>query len=110
MESSLRQWLLEESLPQLPSRRGLGSVHLFEAALTPAMTAEQRIRGADAGVDWALFATGYGEEDLASLLGWPELRAHGATGIVDAMYQLDYSLAKPELGAPVPRPQGKVNR
>ena len=45
MESSLRQWLLEESLPQLASSRGIDSAHLFEAALTPAMTAEQRIRG-----------------------------------------------------------------
>jgi hypothetical protein len=108
-EASLRQWLLEESLPQLPARRGIGSIHLFEAALAPAMTAEQRIRGADAGVDSALFATGYSEDALTSLLGWPELRALGATGTVEAMYQLDYSLAKPELEAPVPHTRRKVN-
>ena len=51
-ESSLRQWLLLDALPQLPSRRGIGGVHLFEGALTPKMTTEQRIRGADAGLDW----------------------------------------------------------
>ena len=37
-ESSLRAWLLNDTLPQLPSRRGLGSAHLFEGALTPDMT------------------------------------------------------------------------
>ena len=29
-ESSLRQWVLQDILPQLPSRHGIGSAHLFE--------------------------------------------------------------------------------
>src|SRR5688500_12958219 len=41
-----RAWLTGQLLPSLPSRPGLGSVHLLKGALDPAMTAEQRIRGA----------------------------------------------------------------
>ena len=68
MESSLRKWLLQDILPQLPSRPGIGSAHLFEGALTPPMTNEQRIRGADAGVDWAVLVTGYNQDALAKLM------------------------------------------
>ena len=102
-ESSLRKWLLQDTLPQLPSRPGIGSVHLFEGALTPKMTNEQRIRGADAGVDWALFLTGYSQDSLASLmqaeLGNAQLERHGAMGVLDAMYRMDYSLTDREVDA-----------
>jgi len=102
-ESSLRAWLLQEALPRLPSTPGVGSVHLFEGALTPAMTNEQRIRGADAGVDWALLATGYSQEALASLaladLGATQLQKHGATDVVDALYTMDYWLNSREVNA-----------
>lgn len=100
-ESSLRAWLLREALARLASAPGIGSVHLFEGALTPAMTNEQRIRGADAGVDWALLATGYSRDPLASLahadLGATPLQEHGATDVIDALYQMDYSLTDREV-------------
>lgn len=35
------------------------SARLFEAALQPGLTVEQRIRGRDAGVDWVVLVTGY---------------------------------------------------
>jgi hypothetical protein len=102
-EDSMRQWLLHDKLPQLPSKVGLGSVHLFEGAVTPQMTNEQRIRGADAGVDWALLVTGYREESVANLmqadLGSAQLEQHGATGIVGTTYRLDYTLTKREIDA-----------
>jgi len=102
-ESSLRRWLLQEILPQLPARPGIGSVHLFEGALTPKMTNEQRIRGADADVDWALLLTAYSQDDLARLmhapLGNAQLEEHGARGVLDAMYRMEYSLVDRELGA-----------
>ena len=103
-ESSLRKWLLQDALPQLPSRPGIGSIHLFEGALTPQMTNEQSIRGGtDAGVDWALFATGYSQDALASLtradLCDAQLANHGATGVLDAIYRLDYALTDREVGA-----------
>ena len=100
---SLRKWLLQDILPQLPSRPGIGSVHLFEGALTPPMTNEQRIRGADAGVDWALLVTGYIHDALASLmrvdLGNAQLEMHGATGILAAMYRMEYSIIQREIDA-----------
>ena len=86
--SSLRRWLLDDILPQLPSRPGIGSVHLFEGALTPPMTIEQRIRGADAGVDWAVLVTGYHQDALTGLmrvdLGTARFEEHGATGVLGA--------------------------
>jgi hypothetical protein len=98
---SLRKWLLEDTLPQLPSRPGIGSVHLFEGALTPQMTNEQRIRGADAGVDWALLVTGYSQDALASLmradLGNAQLERHGAIGVLGAMYRIEYSIIQREI-------------
>jgi hypothetical protein len=96
MEPSLRAWLINDALPQLPSRRGLGSAHLFEGALTPRMTEEQRIRGADAGVDWALFVTGYDEDALAALmhgdLSRAQIEEHGGTAASHAMYRMHYML------------------
>ncbi len=100
-DSSLREWLLQEALAQLPSRPGIGSVHLFEGALTPKMTNEQRIRGADAGVGWAVFLTGYSQDALASLmqgdLGNAQLERHGAAEMFDALYRLEYSLTAREV-------------
>jgi hypothetical protein len=101
--SSLRMWLLQDALPRLPSRPGIGSVHLFEGALTPQMTNEQRIRGADAGVDWALLVTGYSQDSLTSLiqadLGNAQLEKHGATGVLGAMYRMEYSIIQREVDA-----------
>ena len=101
--SSLRKWLLEDILPKLSSRPGIGSVHLFEGALTPQMTNEQRIRGADARVDWALLVTGYSQDALASLmqadLGTAQLEMHGATGVLGAMYRMEYSIIQREVDA-----------
>ncbi len=99
-EPSLRKWLCDEALPALPARPGLGSVYLLEGALTPAMTNEQRIRGADTGVDWALVVTGYSEEVLARLSEadfLEELARRGAARVLSAAYRLDYSLSASEI-------------
>jgi hypothetical protein len=105
--SSLRDWLLQDILRGLPSRPGIGSAHLFEGALKPQMTNEQRIRGVDAGVDWAVLVTGYGQDALASLaraeLGDVQLEAHGATGVLSASYAMEYSMIDREVSA---RPAG----
>ncbi len=102
-EAQMRLWLVGEALAQLASRAGIGSVHLLEGALTPQMTNEQRIRGADAGVDWAIFVTGYSQESLARLsdadLAALRLAEHGAAGVQEAMYRMDYSLSHDEIDA-----------
>lgn len=99
-DASLRAWLLD-ALARLPSRRGLGSAHLFEGALTPDMTKEQRIRGADAGFDWALFVTGYSDVALTGLvqadLSRIRLEEHGGTGVSIGMYRVQYVLTDREV-------------
>ena len=99
--TSLRAWLLDELLPSLPSRPGLGSAHLLEGAATPAMTREQSLRGADAPVDWAVLVVGYSEAALAELaqqaLGVASLEEHGAASTVSGLYRLDYSMTARDL-------------
>lgn len=96
----LRAWLLEESLPPLPSRPGIGSAHLLEGTRTPPMTSEQRIRGADSGVDWAILVTGY-REDALDGLGAAHLM-QGTAGVLEATYRMDYALSREEVAAPPP--------
>jgi len=101
VQAAPHRWLLEQVLPTWPARPGLGSVHLLEGAAAPAMTNEQRLRGAaDAGVDSALIVTGYDEGAVAAAvqdLGAAELARHGATDVTSAAYRLDYTLAAVEL-------------
>jgi hypothetical protein len=103
VQSSLREWLRDELLPGMAGRPGLGSCHLLEGAVTPGMTNEQRIRGADAAVDWALVVTGYSEQALAELAqpGFMEaqLARRGAVGARAVSYQLAYSLDARELAS-----------
>jgi hypothetical protein len=103
-EAALREWLLGEALPALPSQVGLASAHLFEGGLAAPTTNEQRIRGKDAAVDGALLVTGYSSEAVAALsrggLAERKLEHHGATGVAGGVYRMAYSLAKQELSSP----------
>jgi hypothetical protein len=67
------------------------------------MTSEQRIRGADLGVDWAVLSTGYAQRSVADLaraeLSEAALAQHGATEIVSAVYQAAYALTDREVDA-----------
>ncbi len=101
--AALRQWLLEQVLPEVSTMPGMGSAHLLQAARQATMTNEQRIRGADRPVDSALILTGYDAAAVAgcatSLCEAEGLQAHGATGIGCFMYRWNYSLACSEVGA-----------
>ena len=79
---------LETFLSGLPSQPGLGSAHLLKGALDAAMTAEQRIRGRDAPVDWAVLATGYEPEAVAAL----QADVARMTGGSSALYQVAYTM------------------
>ena len=98
---ALHAWLATDVLPALPARPGLGSVHLFEAAATPAMTNEQRIRGADAAYAHALLVTGYDGSALDALdareIGAARLAARGAENVTVAHYSTDYTLTAQEM-------------
>jgi len=101
--TTMRRWLHEDVLPRLPSRRGIGSAHLLEATTAPAMTNEQRIRGADAPVDWALLLTAYAEPALGALahdeLGAAQLQSRGAEDVVEARYRIHHALTREEVGS-----------
>ena len=100
-QSSLGDWLGKDIHPRVPEGRGIGSAHLLVGAVSAQMTNEQRIRGADAGVDWALLTTGYDQHALEALakgdLCNARFEEHGATGTASALYRTDYSLSAREI-------------
>ena len=67
------------------------------------MTNEQRIRGADATVDWALALTGYSHKVLTEPTQHDTLKEHvtrpGATGTLSMLDQMEYSLNAREIDA-----------
>lgn len=100
---ALNRWLMEEALPAIPHMSGLGSAHLLQGAQAAAMTNEQRIRGADRGVDSALVITGYDSNAVAAyaneLCDVGGLPSRGAIELDCATYRLSYSLASAEIDA-----------
>ncbi|MGH9859029.1 MAG: hypothetical protein ACRD5F_03275, partial [Candidatus Acidiferrales bacterium] len=98
--SAFRDWLVKDVMPGLSLRPGLGGCYLFESAAAPPMTREQRIRGADTGVDWVLMVTGYDEEAVATLeradLKKSRLEAQGAATAGFGLYRTDYTLYEVE--------------
>jgi hypothetical protein len=99
----IRQWLLDDVLPALAATPGLGSAHLLHGAQQAAMTDEQRIRGADRGIDSAIVVTGYDGEAVAAngraLLERGGLADKGAAEIGVAVYRCAYSLSASEVAA-----------
>jgi len=99
----LSAWLRRDILEALPMRPGLGSVHLLQAELAAPMTNEQRLRGADGGVDRALLVTGYRQDAVAALaaaeLDGRRLEAEGAAGATVALYRTDYTLVAADVGS-----------
>jgi len=87
--AALRERMTKEVMSGLASRPGLGACTLFESAAAAPMTKEQSIRGKDAGIDWALVATGYEGEAVAGLersgLGLPDDAVFG-------LYRMHYAL------------------
>lgn len=98
--AALRTWLVGEALPRLPALAGLAGAHLFEAGLQAPITNEQRIRGRDAAVDWALLITGYDSGRIAALaaeeLHPDQLERHGAGTVAAGLYRMEYSLSELE--------------
>jgi hypothetical protein len=101
--AGLQRWLLQEALPAVPQMPGLGSAHLLQGAQAASMTNEQRIRGADRGVDSAIVVTGYDADALtACAMRWcgaDGLPARGARDLASATYRLSYSVASAEIDA-----------
>ncbi len=92
-DEALRRWLVAEAMPDIVERRGIASGLALTSAREPEMTAEQRLRGRDEGVDQVLLVTGYSRKTLAALqargLDTATLESHGAApGSHCAIYQL----------------------
>ena len=101
--AGLQQWLVEEVIERLPTLPGLGSAHLLQGAVAAPMTSEQKLRGADQGMDWALIVSAYRrdalEQALASSLGTTALQSRGASHLSSAMYRFDYSTVSGDVAA-----------
>ncbi len=99
-----RHWLLQDVLPEVPRTAGLGSAQFLVGAQAAAMTNEQRIRGADRGVDSAVIVTGYDCDAVAAfaktLCSNDQLPGHGAMDVESSTYAASYALASSEVDAP----------
>lgn len=97
----LERWLLGQVLPAALNLPGIGSAHLLRGAHAAALTSEQRIRGADRGVDHALIVTGYDDAAVqrfaAGLIEADRLAARGAAEINCSAYRWSYSLSSAEV-------------
>jgi len=111
--AALVRWLLEEALPAVPQMPGLGSACLLQGAQMAAMTNEQRIRGADRGIDSAIIVTGYDSHAVAAyadaLCAASGLPARGAGELSCASYVSGYSLASAEIGVSAANPASPMD-
>lgn len=64
-----RRRLSADALPWLSKQPSVIAVHLLEATAAAATTVEQRIRGKDAEIGFALIATGYDHAAMTRLVG-----------------------------------------
>jgi hypothetical protein len=100
-EAELKDWLAQDIIPALASRRGMASVQLQQPAPPPPMTKEQAIRGADTPMRWLLLATAYDaaamERAVSEQLPPALLQQHGAADVEPGRYALHYSASKQEV-------------
>jgi hypothetical protein len=91
-------------LPALAAQPGLAGSALFRSGVQAAVTAEQRIRGRDTGIDGALLATGYARSRVETLatgaLANAELKRRGATDVASTLYQLAHCVTSGDIVAP----------
>jgi len=100
-EASLNQWLVREALPGLSAEPGLAAASLFRSALTPDITAEQRIRSQDAGLDHVVIVSGYDPQRTlhaaANALSSARFDEHGACDHTAEQFTLAHSLTAEDL-------------
>ncbi len=91
-QESVRQSLAAHVVPKILDRRGVSSAFLLSSGRMPEMTAEQRIRGCDAQVDWVLMVSGHSAETIAEVasrdLSAANLQTEGAHVEVTRIYRL----------------------
>ena len=81
----------------------VGSAHLLQGAQTAAMTREQRLRGADGGIDSAIVVSGDDGDAVVAqaheLLVAGGLADHGARDVTLAAYRCTCSLSATAVAA-----------
>lgn len=101
--ATLRDWLAAEVMPALPAQTGLASTLLMRAGAQADLTVEQRIRGLDGAIDWALLVTGFVRQHVEALaadaLSASALERRGASGVASGIYQLVHCVSDRDLGA-----------
>jgi len=99
--AALCDWLAREMVAALPAQAAVVSAGLFRSGLQAATTVEQRIRGQDAAVDWALLVTGFARGPIDDLAGGAlspsALERRGATAVESATYQIVHCLMASDL-------------
>ncbi len=104
-EEALRAWLTGRVLPQLAESPGFAGAYLLRAAATPAMTAEQEIRGRDHGLDWVLLAMSHRVEAMAKLDPGRFVEPGAAEPPITQAYGLQYAISREDLAtSPAPLP------
>ena len=108
-EAKLRDWLAQEVLPAMASRRGMAGVHLLQPAPPPPMTKEQSLRGPDTPMSWLVLATAYDANALSRAvtehLEPQALEQQGAApGVVVSAYALHYTVTAQEVSRSAPHP------
>jgi len=103
LEVELQSWLHHDLIPRLARRHGFVSAFMFRSDHAPEMTAEQQIRGRDAGVELVLLVTGYSPELMKELatsdLCAESFQAYGASpGTTSDVYQLACLSDAPSFG------------
>lgn len=103
MEVQLQSWLDRDVIPQLVRRQGFASAFILRSDRAPEMTAEQRIRGRDASIEWVLLVTGYSSQLMKELAITDFcadcFQAHGASpGATSDVYQLGCLSDSPSFG------------
>jgi hypothetical protein len=104
-ENTLRGWLNQTALPQLPAKAGMVGAHFLEAIKQTGQppTNEQKLRGASDGeADWVLLVEGY---DAAAVNGVlrkelhaDELARHGAAaGAITDAFVHDFALTAQDI-------------
>ncbi len=103
----LSDWLGDDVLPAMVSRRGMVGAHLLLATSPPPMTREQSLRGPDKTIPWLVIATAYDatalEQTVAEHVGPKVLRDKGALEeITFGNYALHYTATAEEVARTVP--------
>ena len=100
-QAALCDWLAAEMLPALPTQSGLASALLLRSGLQAELTVEQRIRGQDAAVDWALLVTGFARSQVEAVatgvLSPSALAQRGASDVASGTYQLVHCVSNRDL-------------